>query len=265
MTRLVWGLESQKRYETGVDRGVLYPPNAPGVAWNGLTNVEQAFIGGEVTPLYFDGIKFLDFVGSKHYQATLTAYSSPTEFEQFIGRIPMTPGFVITRQPRRQFGLTYRTLIANGIGETIGHKIHLVYNALASPSSRGHRSLAGDTVAETFSWRIDAVPPRSQTFFPSAHFIFDSTKMDSTSIEIIESILYGTDDNDPRMPAFDELIDIVVVGESMIIVPDTVSGLADLVPGEGDIYVTSRPGIFRMLPDTRLIETSDSGLYLLEE
>lgn len=84
-------------------------------------------------------------------------------------------------------------------------------------------------------------------------------------MEIIESIIYGTETNDPRLPEFDELVDIVVVGESLLIVPDTIDGLADLVPGDGDLYVTSRPGIHRALPDTRLIPTSVAGLYLLEE
>lgn len=265
MTRLVWGLDSQRRYETGVDRGVLYPPSSPGVVWNGLVNVNETFIGGEVTPLHFDGIKYLDFVGPKHYQSTLTAYSAPEEFQQFIGNIPMTPGFIVTRQPRRRFGLSYRTLVRDGNGNTVGYKLHLVYNALASPSSRGHKTLGDDSVADTSEWRIDAVPPLSSTHRPSAHFIFDSRTTDATALEIIESMLYGTTDSDPRMPSFDELVDVVVIGDHLIIVPDTVDGLADLVLGEGDLYTTSKPGIHRALPDTRLIETSVSGLYLLEE
>lgn len=265
MTRLVWGLESQRRYETGVDRGVLYPPGAPGVPWNGLVNVEQAFVGGDVTPLHFDGVKYLDFIGPKHYQATLTAYSAPEEFQAFIGRLAMTPGFIVTRQPRVRFGFSYRTRIENGIGANVGYKLHLVYNALASPNSRGYTTLAADSVAETFSWKVDAVPPPSETHRPSAHFIFDSTQTDPTALEIIESILYGTDNDDPRLPSFDELVDVVVVGDSLIIVPDTVAGLASLIAGDGDLYTTSKPGIHRALPGTRLIETSVSGLYLLEE
>jgi hypothetical protein len=261
MTRLVWGLESEKRYETGTDRGVLYPPDAPGVVWNGLTNVEESFIGGEVTPFHYDGIKYLDFVAPRHYQAVLTAYSAPEEFQQFVGRKAMSPGFIITRQPRVQFGLSYRTKIE----PNRGYKIHLVYNALASPNSRSHSSLNADAVADTFSWRIDAVPPLSDTHRPSAHFIFDSTKTDPMSMAIIESILYGTDDSDPRLPLFEDLVDIVVIGDSLLVVPDTISGLADLTPGDGDLYTTSRPGIHRALPGTRLHQSDVDGLYELEE
>ena len=45
MAKLVWDETGKRLYETGVDRGVLYPqvsgayPN--GVAWNGLTGVTE--------------------------------------------------------------------------------------------------------------------------------------------------------------------------------------------------------------------------------
>ena len=260
MTRLVWGLDSQRRYESGVDRGVLYPPGAPGVSWNGLVGVDETFVGGEVESLHYDGIKYLDMVGPRTYQATLTAFSAPEEFSEFVGRRSLVPGFILTRQPRRRFGLSYRTLLE----DNLGYKIHLIYNALATPSSRSYSTLSPDQQANTTSWRIDAVPPRSNTFQPSAHYVFDSTKTDPLAMSIIESYLYGTDTTEPRLPIFEELIDIIVVGDPMLIVPDEVSGLADLVPGDGDLYLTSRVGILRALPTTRLLESSVDGLYTLE-
>ncbi len=261
MTRLSWGDPDARRYETGVDRGVLYPPDDAGVVWNGLVNVQQAYTGGDVKSLHYDGIKYLDFVSPRSFQATLTAFSAPEEFSEFVGNRAVSPGFILTNQPRRQFGLSYRTLIDGGPQ----YLIHIVYNALASPSGRGYSSLAQAPQADTFSWTIDAVPSSSNTHRPSSHYIFDSTKTDPMALSIIEDILYGTDDDDPRLPAFDELVDIVVVGASLIVVPDTVAGLADLIPGEGDLYVTSRPGIHRALPGTRLLETIVDGLYELEE
>ena len=46
MPKLVWDQTGEKRYETGVDRGVLYPKDTSGaypsgVAWNGLTKVSE--------------------------------------------------------------------------------------------------------------------------------------------------------------------------------------------------------------------------------
>lgn len=260
MTRLVWNIEGQRRYESGVDRGVLYPPEAPGVVWNGLVSVDETIVGGEVQQLHYDGIKYLDFVGPKNYQANLTAFSAPEEFQPFIGYRSLVPGFVLTRQPRQRFGLSYRTKIDDGLG----YKLHLVYNALASPTSRSHKTLSPDQQANTLSWTIDAVPPRSNTHRPSAHYIFDSTTTDPTALAIIESYLYGTDTSDPRLPIFEELIDIIIVGELTLIIPDSVGGLAELVPGDGDLYRTSRDGILRALPTTRMLESSVSGLYTLE-
>ena len=47
MARLVWDKTGERFYETGVDRGVLYPIQeggvySKGVAWNGLTAVTES-------------------------------------------------------------------------------------------------------------------------------------------------------------------------------------------------------------------------------
>ena len=49
---LVWDKVGERLFETGVDRGVLYVPNAAGVydtgvAWNGLTTVTESPSGAE--------------------------------------------------------------------------------------------------------------------------------------------------------------------------------------------------------------------------
>lgn len=260
MTRLVWGLPSQKRYEAGVDHGVLYPPDAPGVVWNGLVSVEEFFLGGEVTPLHFDGIKYLDVVSQMKYQATLTAFSAPEEFQPHLGDKSVIPGFVLTRQARTRFGLSYRTQIDDGVG----YKIHLVYNALASSNGRTSASLNPGATPEPRSWKIDAVPPSSDEFRPSPHFIFDSTKMAPGALAVIEDILYGSDTSAPRLPTLDEMFDLIVVFNSVDVVPDTLTGLAELVTGDHDLYMTRVAGILRMLSDTRLVETVVAGLYELE-
>ena len=46
MSKLVWDKTGERFYETGVDRGVLYPMGTDrtypkGVAWNGLTAVTE--------------------------------------------------------------------------------------------------------------------------------------------------------------------------------------------------------------------------------
>jgi len=258
MARLVWG-DAQRKYEAGVDRGVFYPENSPGVVWNGLVSVDEAVDGGELNSYYFDGVKYIDLVSSKTYQATLTAFWAPEGFSANLGDLAVVPGFVLTRQRRGRFGLAYRTMV----NET-DYKIHLVYNAIASFSRRGYSSLTDTVTANPLEWTINAVPPRSATHRPSSHYIFDSTKMDRDALDVLEDILYGTDLLEPRMPSLEEILDLLVDWFPLLIIPDSVGGLAELVEGSGDLYRTSHPGIHRSLPGTRLYASLVDGLYRME-
>ena len=51
MSKLVWDADGERFYETGTDRGVLFPVVAgvysAGVAWNGLTAVTESPSGAE--------------------------------------------------------------------------------------------------------------------------------------------------------------------------------------------------------------------------
>jgi hypothetical protein len=260
MTRLVWGVQ-QRKFEAGVDRGVLYPEIGSGVAWNGLVSVVEGSDGGELSSFYFDGIKFLDYVSGRTFKATLTAYTAPNEFLPCVGEVSVVPGFILTKQNRARFGLSYRTQIDGDRG----YKIHIVYNSLATPSGRAYSSLNDTATADPFQWNIDTVPAQDDgTFKPSAHFVFDSTVMPDASLAAIEAVLYGTDTSEPRLPTLDELFDLLIDLSSLVIVPDTIGGLAELIDGVGDLYRTRIPGVLRALPDTRLTETVVDGLYELE-
>lgn len=64
MAVLTWDDIGERYYETGVRKGVLYLPDAQGaystgVAWNGLTAVNESHDGGEPNALYADDIKSL--------------------------------------------------------------------------------------------------------------------------------------------------------------------------------------------------------------
>ena len=64
MSKLIWDAEGNRKYQTGVDQGVLYPMTGAsygaGVAWDGLTSVQASPSGAESTPLYADNIKYLN-------------------------------------------------------------------------------------------------------------------------------------------------------------------------------------------------------------
>lgn len=201
MARIAWNQTGDKFYETGVDRGVLYPRSGIGVAWNGLVRVEESVSGGEVTALYFDGVKYLDFIAAEDFAATIEAFSAPEEFSECDGTKMLSPGLMVTQQPRYPFGLSYRTLIGNDVdGTDHGYKLHLVYNATASPSSKTHSTISETASANTRSWAIQTVPPKATLYKPTAHFVIDSTKVSTAKMTAIENLLYGTTASTPVLP-----------------------------------------------------------------
>ena len=80
MAKLVWDAVGTREFEYGVDRGVLYLDTNIGVAWNGLTEVVEKPNVPEVTPLYFDGRKYLDYVGPEESSFSIKAYTYPDQF-----------------------------------------------------------------------------------------------------------------------------------------------------------------------------------------
>jgi len=211
MSRLEWNPVGERRFETGVSHGVLFPRTGPGVAWNGIISVNESVSGGEVESLYFDGVKYLDVIMNEDFQATLDAYSSPREFAACDGSKSLSPGLFATQQPRKTFGLSYRTLIGNDLdGIDFGYKLHIVYNCMASPASRNNQTVSGSVpTPATRSWTINAVPPEASTFKPTAHFVIDSTLVNRFMLEDLESYLYGRDGQEPTLPTQSEVIDML--------------------------------------------------------
>lgn len=209
MSRLTWDEVGDRVYETGVDRGVLYPAavSAPGVPWNGLVSIQENPSGGDIEPLYYDGVKYLDFVAAEDFSATLEAFSCPVEFNECDGNKTLSPGLFATQQPRKTFGLSYRTLIGNDLdGIEHGYKLHLVYGCTAAPSPRTSGTLSGTPNPSTRSWNINTVPAPAETYKPTAHFVIDSRHLNPYTLQDLESYLYGRDGQDPRLPTQDEVI-----------------------------------------------------------
>ena len=114
MTALAWDRVGDRRYETGVDRGVLYLPDGTAVPWNGLTSVTETK-SREVKSYFLDGVKFLDHYIPGTYEAKLSAFTYPDELEALLGSSEMAPGIVVYDQRANLFHLSYRTLIGNDI------------------------------------------------------------------------------------------------------------------------------------------------------
>ena len=204
MSKLVWDKTGEKLYETGVDRGVLYKYDSAqqtygaGVAWNGLTAVNESPSGAEPNALYADNIKYLNLMSAEEYGFTIEAYTYPDEFEECDGSKELTPGVYIGQQTRKMFGFCYRTLIGNDTDSTEhGYKLHLVYNCLASPSERSHATVNDSPDATTLSWEVSTTPVEIKNAKPTACLTIDSTKVDAAKLELLEAKLYGGENTDP--------------------------------------------------------------------
>jgi len=252
MPRLDWDSPGARYYETGVDRGVLYVTGQPGVAWNGLTSVNETPTGGEPRPYYIDGVKYLNVSSPEEFEATITAFTYPLEFEVCDGSIQPRQGLFLTHQKRKSFGLSYRTMIGNDQSDSLGYKLHIVYNALVSPTDRNHQTLKDQSDPDDFSWKITCKPPELDGYRRTPHIVIDSRTTDPTILSAIEDILYGTDEDAARIPNFDELIATYDIVSTMTVVDN----------GDGTFTVTAPYDVIRMLDDETFEITSNNAVFI---
>lgn len=214
MPRLEWDKTGERLFETGVDRGVLYPAVSgaypKGVAWNGITAVNENPSGAEPTALHADNIKYLTLLSAEEYKYTVEAYMFPDEFYACDGSATLVEGVTIGQQARTPFGLSYRTLIGNDAdGQEHGYKLHLIYGGLASPSQKDHKTVNDNPDAATMSWEVDCTPVNVPNHKPTASVEVDSTKLAPEKLKALEDILYGSAEKEARLPLPEELITIL--------------------------------------------------------
>lgn len=214
MSKLVWDKVGERYYETGVNKGVLYPQGAEGtypkgVAWNGLTAVTESPSGAEATPLYADNIKYLNLMSAEEFGATVEAYTYPDEFAACNGEVELAKGVSIGQQKRTPFGMAYQTKVGNDIDSEAGYKIHLIYGALAAPSEKAYATINDSPEAITFSWELTTTPVEVEGFKPTASLVIDSTKVDAEKLAALEAILYGSESEEAKLPLPNEVLALV--------------------------------------------------------
>lgn len=212
MPRLEWDKVSERFYETGNDHGVLYLQDTTGayplgVAWNGLVSVSESPSGAESNPQYADNIKYLELKGAEEFGATIEAFTYPDEWMECDGSAEPVEGVVVGQQVRKPFGFVYRSRIGNDTqGDDLGYKLHLIYNALASPSEKAYTTVNDSPEPLTFSWEITTTPIAVTGHRPTAAITIDSTKADASKLAALEDILFGSDSSEPKLPTPDEVI-----------------------------------------------------------
>lgn len=197
MPPLVWDQVGERLYETGVDHGVLYIPDAAGVynsgfAWNGLTTVTETPSGAEASPQYADNIKYLNMISAEEFGATIEAFTYPEEFAVCDGTALPEPGLALGQQGRKMFGMSFRTRVGNDVeGSDFGYKLHLLYGCQAAPSEKAYATINDSPEAITFSWEVTTTPVPVTDYKPTALLVIDSTVVDATDLAALEALLYG--------------------------------------------------------------------------
>lgn len=257
MTELTWGNYGERYFETGVDRGVLYVPGEDGVAWNGLIAVNESPSGGESTPYYIDGVKYANRTSPEEYKASIDAYAYPDEFALCDGSDLLnyeSKGLFATQQGRKPFGLSYRTRLGNDdLSTNFAYKIHIIYNALATPSSKKYQSMSDSPEAITFSWDITTKPISVKKGAPySSHLVIDTQKAWPWAVAAVEKLLYGSEDTPPVLPTPQELI-ALFVDNALLKITDN---------GDGTWTADGPPEALTMLSPTEFQIAWPSAEYL---
>ena len=210
MSKLVWDKLGERLAETGVDQAVLYPfvggVFAEGVAWNGLTSVNEAPTGGEPNPFYADNQKYLEIMSEEEFAGSIGCYTYPDEFKPCIGEKELVAGVTVAQQARSMFGFSYRTRIVNDTdGVDHGYKIHIVYNARAGVSARDHATMNESPELEELSFDITTTKVPVTGGKPTSHLIIDTTKLpvgSEAKLQTLLNQLYGKDAvTEPSTPA----------------------------------------------------------------
>lgn len=214
MAALTWDGTGERRFETGVDRGVLFVMGAtsysPGVAWNGLTSVTESPSGAESNPQYADNIKYLNLISAEDFGGTIEAFTYPDDFMACDGGVSPSAGLVLGQQSRKTFGLSYRTKVGNDVaGQDFGYKLHLIYGCLATPSEKQFQTINDSPEAMTLSWEFTTTGVTTPNYKPVASITVDSTKVTPAKLKALEDKLYGTASGTSTLPLPAEVITLL--------------------------------------------------------
>lgn len=234
MSRITWDGVGEKKYELGVDHGVLYPQVGAaypkGYAWNGLTTVTESPEGAEPNDIYADNIKYASIRSAETWKGTIEAYTYPDQFMACDGTQEIAPGVYVGQQARQPFGFCYRNDQGDDSASSEeAHKIHIIYGCTASPSEQSHETVNDSPEPQSFSWEVDSTPVPVTGKKATATLTIDTAKISEKALAALEAVLYGTDDTDPRLPLPDEILEIITRASVTVTIADPLS--TDVVNG----------------------------------
>ena len=203
MGKMTWHGVGEREIEAGVSEVALFPMGTSsydtGVAWNGVTAINENPSGADVTDLYADNIKYASMRSAEKFGFTIEAYTYPDEWAECDGSKEAVSGVFLGQQSRKAFGLVYKTQIGDEAhpGMDKGFKLHIIYNSTASPSGRGYTTINDNPDAISFSWEANSTPVSVTGHKATCEITIDSTKFTATAAaaaltSLLETI-YGRD------------------------------------------------------------------------
>ena len=106
--------------------------------------------------------------------------------------------------------MCYKTLLGNDVdANDHGYKLHIIYGAMASPSEKAYATVNDSPEAITFSWEVTTTPVNVTGYEPTASIVIDSTKCNAEKLADLEEILYGSAEEEPRLPLPDEIVTVL--------------------------------------------------------
>lgn len=216
--KIEWDKAGERYYETGADRGVIYPmangAYPKGAPWNGLISVTKSPSGAEFTPLYANNSKYANLQSAEEFACTIEAYTYPDEFAACNGELEAIPGVRVGQQPRVPFGMCYRNFIGNDAdGTEADYKITLIYGAQAAPAEETDTTINDSPEAKTMSWECQTTPVNMTGFKPTATLEIDTRTVDKDKLAEFEAIIYGSGDTEARLPLPDEVVELLGVSD----------------------------------------------------
>lgn len=208
MAALEWDATGKKEYSLGIHKVALFVSDstaatgyAAGVAWNGVSAVNESPSGAEATDIYANDAKYGSFRSAEQFGFTIEAYTSPEEFDACDGAAKIGPGVVVRQQTRKPFGLAYMNTIGNDTeGMDYSEVLHLVYNATASPSSVNHQTVNESPDVSPLSWECNTTSVNVPGYKPTSHFEFHKDEMDAAAWNTLLTTIYGGQSSEPTLP-----------------------------------------------------------------
>lgn len=232
MAHLTWDDDGKRLYETGVSKVALYVYNTEenkyigidkkgGVAWNGVSSIQETPSGADNNDIYADNIKYLSLRAAEDFGCTIEAYTYPDEWGVCDGSVSVMDGtsemgLTIGQQTRHTFGLAFESIVGNDTeNNDYGTKIHLIYKATASPSSRSYQTVNNSPEAISFSWEVSCLPIDITGYKPSAILTIDCNKLaayNPDGLATLKKKLWGDESDEsaiPELPLPAEVISIL--------------------------------------------------------